>query len=163
MKDLDIKSTPCSLQNTMSTFFHFAFAVPLAAQLFSLVKEAAHPTELKTSMSKESLSTFDHFPLLGRICVTPGLDVEKLTKYGYADPSSFYMGVSRFNDSILGWSGHMENGSVFSIKGKKLDELREGLPFHSFPKYRHCLDGGGLTIAWIFVKDLSTCTEGPQW
>ena len=107
----------------MSTFFHFAFVVPLAAQLFSLVKEAAHPTELKTSMSKESLSTFDHFPLLGRICVTPGLDVEKLTTYGYADPSSFYMGVSRFNDSILGWSGHMENGSVFSIKGKTLDEL----------------------------------------
>ena len=123
MKDLDIKSTPCSLQSTMSTFFHFAFVVPLAAQLFSLGKEAAHPTELKTSMSKESLSTFDHFPLLGRICVTPGLDVEKLTAYGYADPSSFYMGVSRFNDSILGWSGHMENGSVFSIKGKKLDEL----------------------------------------
>ncbi len=22
--------------------------------------------------------------------------------------------------------------------------------------------GGGLTLAWIFVKDLSTCTEGPQ-
>ena len=22
--------------------------------------------------------------------------------------------------------------------------------------------GGGLTLVWIFVKDLSTCTEGPQ-
>ena len=119
MKDLD-KSTLCSLPKCMSLFFHLAFAIPLAAQLFSLVKEAANPTELKTSMSKESLSSFEVFPLLGRLCVKPGLDVAKLTSYGYADPSSFYMGVSRFNDSVLGWSGHMENGSVFSIKGKNV-------------------------------------------
>ena len=119
MKDLD-KSTLCSLPKCMSLFFHLAFAIPLAAQLFSLVKEAANPTELKTSMSKESLSSFEVFPLLGRLCVKPGLDVKKLTSYGYVDPSSFYMGVSRFNDSVLGWSGHMENGSVFSIKGKNV-------------------------------------------
>merc|ERR1712032_1543021 len=86
MKDLD-KSAACSLPKCMSLFFHLAFAIPLAAQLFSLVKEAANPTELKTSMSKESLSSFEAFPLLGRICVKPGLDVAKLTSYGYADPS----------------------------------------------------------------------------
>ena len=40
--------------------------------------------------------------------------------------------------------------------------VREGLPYHSFPKSRHFLDGGGLTLALIFLKDLSTCTEGPQ-
>ena len=121
MKDLDVyTSTGSSMQKYLSAFFHLAFAVPLAAQLFSLVREAANPTELKTSMSKESLSTFETFPLLGRICVRPGLDVEKLAAFGYSDPSSFYMGVSRFNDSVLGWSGHMENGSVFSIKGRKV-------------------------------------------
>ena len=114
-------STGCSMQKYMSGFFHLAFAVPLAAQLFSLVREAANPTELKTSMSKESLSTFETFPLLGRICVKPGLDVEKLAAFGYANPSSFYMGVSRFNDSVLGWSGHRENGSVFSNRGRKVN------------------------------------------
>ena len=119
MKDGDM-STGCSMQKYMSGFFHLAFAIPLAAQLFSLVREAANPTELKTSMSKESLSTFETFPLLGRICVKPGLDVEKLAAFGYANPSSFYMGVSRFNDSVLGWSGHMENGSVFSNRGRKV-------------------------------------------
>ena len=40
--------------------------------------------------------------------------------------------------------------------------LREGCPEQKLPKYRHCRNGGGLTLAWIFVKDLSTCTEGPQ-
>ena len=42
------------------------------------------------------------------------------------------------------------------------DPLREGLLDQKVPKYRHCLNGGGLTLACIFVKDLSTCTEGPQ-
>ena len=38
--------------------------------------------------------------------------------------------------------------------------FREGMPDQKFPKYRHCLDGrGGLIHAWIFLKDLSTCTE----
>ena len=40
--------------------------------------------------------------------------------------------------------------------------LREGLLVQKVPKCRHCLNGGGLTHAWIFVMDLSTCTEGPQ-
>ena len=42
-------------------------------------------------------------------------------------------------------------------------QVREGLPDQMLPKFRHCLNGGGgLTLTWIFVKDLSTCTEGPQ-
>ena len=120
MKDLDT-STTCCQERYVTAFFYAVFAIPLAAQLFSLVQEATHPTELKTTMKKESLSTFDDFPLLGRICVKTGLDIEKLGYYGYSDPSGFYMGVSRFNDSIFGWSGHMENGSVFPVKGKYLD------------------------------------------
>ena len=120
MKDLDTSATYCQ-QSYITALFYAVFAIPLAAQLFSLVQEATHPTELKTTMKKESLSTFDDFPLLGRICVKTGLDIEKLGYYGYFDPSGFYMGVSRFNDSIFGWSGHMENGSVFPVKGKYLD------------------------------------------
>ena len=96
MKDPDT-STACFQHKYITAFFYAAFAIPLAAQLFSLVQEAAQPTELKTTMNKESLSTFDDFPLLGRICVKTGLDVKKLRYYGYSDPSGFYMGVSRFN------------------------------------------------------------------
>ena len=72
MKDPDT-STACFQHKYITAFFYAAFAIPLAAQLFSLVQEAAHPTELKTTMKKESLSTFDDFPLLGRICVNTGL------------------------------------------------------------------------------------------
>ena len=119
MKDPDT-SAACFQHKYITAFFYAAFAIPLAAQLFSLVQEAAQPTELKTTMNKESLSTFDDFPFLGRICVKTGLDIEKLGYYGYSDPSGFYMGVSRFNDSIFGWSGHMENGSVTDLTAELL-------------------------------------------
>ena len=50
----------------------------------------------------------------------------------------------------------------FSSSARKLGNVREGCRDQKLPKYRHCLNGGGLTLAWIFVKDLSTCTEGSQ-
>ena len=41
--------------------------------------------------------------------------------------------------------------------------LKDGRLDQMFPKYRHCLyEGGGLTTAWTFLKDLSTYTEGSQ-
>ena len=117
MKDLDMPTTFCQ-QRHITAFFYAAFTIPMAVQLLSLGQEAVHPTELKTTMNKESLSTFDDFPLLARICVKTGLNIKKLRDYGYSDLNSFYMGVSRYNDSIFGWSGHMENGSVFPVEGR---------------------------------------------
>ena len=119
MKDLDT-SAACFQRKCITAFFYAVFAISLAAQFFTLVQEAGHPTELKTTMNKEPLSTFDDFPLLGRICVKNGLDVKKLRYSGYSDPSGFYMEVSRYNDSIFGWSGHMENGSVTDLTAELL-------------------------------------------
>ena len=117
MMDLDTPTTFCQ-QKHITAFFYATFTIPMAVQLFFLVQEAVHPTELKFTMNIQSLSTFDDFPLLARICVKTGLNVSKLRQYGYSDPNSFYMGVSRYNDSIFGWSGHMENGSVYPVEGR---------------------------------------------
>ena len=68
MKDLDMPTTFCQ-QRHITAFFYAAFTIPMAVQLLSLGQEAVHPTELKTTMNKESLFTFDDFPLLARICV----------------------------------------------------------------------------------------------
>ena len=34
-------------------------------------------------------------------------------KYGYKDVYDYFEGKSIFNNSIIGWSGHMKNGSTF--------------------------------------------------
>ena len=62
------------------------------------------------------------------------------------------------------WTGTHGSLQLADSNGNLVMPLKEGLPVQLIPKYRHCLNGGGggLTLAWIFVKDLSTCTEGPQ-
>ena len=40
---------------------------------------------------------------------------EKMYKEaGYDTVFRFYTGTSMFNDSVVGWLGHMENGSTYS-------------------------------------------------
>ena len=34
-------------------------------------------------------------------------------KYGYKDVYDYFEGKSIFNNSVIGWSGHMKNGSTF--------------------------------------------------
>ena len=71
--------------------------------------------------------------------------------------------ISRHNPCIGHHSLYLNSEGIFFhflalwISG----EIREGLMYHSISKYNAWM-GGSLTLAWIFFKDLSTCTEGPQ-
>ena len=58
--------------------------------------------------------------------------------------------------------GDKLNQNFGSLVPFGIRDLREGLPVQKVPKYRHCLNGGGSDPCLDFVKDLSTCTEGPQ-
>ena len=47
------------------------------------------------------------------------LEIEKYQKAGYFSIHRFFSGTSMFNESVIGWLGHMENGSTYdSIEGK---------------------------------------------
>ena len=71
--------------------------------------------------------------------------------------------ISRHNPCIGHHSLYLNSEGIFFhflalwISG----EIREGLMYHSISKYNAWM-GGSLTLAWIFFRDLSTCTEGPQ-
>ena len=41
------------------------------------------------------------FPLLTRICVSPGFDMEALLKAGYNSTNSYFSGKSRFNHDFM--------------------------------------------------------------
>ena len=50
------------------------------------------------------------------------LENEKYKKAGYIDNRKFFSGTSMYNDSVVGWLGHMENGSTYnSLEGKLLN------------------------------------------
>ena len=70
------------------------------------------------------------------------------------------------NNNLWISSWRPSNHSRFQLFGifrkfPKLFPYGRGCRIRSSQNCRHCLDwgGGGLTPAWIFLKDLSTCTE----
>ena len=49
------------------------------------------------------------------------LDDEKYKKVGYKNPSRFFSGTSIHNESVVGWLGHMKNGSTYnSLEGRNI-------------------------------------------
>ena len=59
------------------------------------------------------------FPILFRICLFENKDkAERFAKYGYKDINGYFLGVNKYNSSIVGWKGHSINGSAaWSVEG----------------------------------------------
>ena len=57
--------------------------------------------------------------LVFKICLSDFSDKMKKTyeKYGYENEEHMYLGWSRYNESVQGWSGHKPDGGHFNVKG----------------------------------------------
>ena len=54
------------------------------------------------------------FPLIFKICITPGFNHTELKALGYRNSLEYLGGISRFNKSIVGWAGHTDDDKVAS-------------------------------------------------
>ena len=55
------------------------------------------------------------FPLSFLICIDQIVnDTTKYREVGYNNVYRFYIGESRHNESVIGWRGHMINGSKYN-------------------------------------------------
>ena len=77
-----------------------------------------HPKLPDIRIYKTDLNSID-FPLVFKMCVTESHDSNKrYANVGYAHAFDFFKGVSRYNKSFNGWSGHRIDGStIASVKG----------------------------------------------
>ena len=68
---------------------------------------------------KTELQSID-FPLIFKMCVAETRNsTARYTSVGYENAYDFFKGVSMYNKSLYGWSGHYKNGStIASVKGK---------------------------------------------
>ena len=58
------------------------------------------------------------FPLTIKVCISPGFNDTMLKEVGYEDTFDYFMGVSRFNQSVFGWAGHTNTSeSVGNVSG----------------------------------------------
>ena len=126
--------------------FLFCFSV-FSIQLFNLLKSWVSPTTTNTYVEEVPLENMD-FPLDIILCVRPGMKTEALGDLGYRDATSFSMGASMFNQSLVGWGGHDDKGKGLKSAKEVLNLVRpswtEKLPVltknlsldHQFPECR---------------------------
>ena len=92
--------------------------VSFLAHILSIMKEEIIPTQTYTRFEKNCLNNID-FPVILKICIKPSCNEEEIAKFGFKGLWGYFMGQSIFNETIYGWAGHRENGSVFStVQGK---------------------------------------------
>ena len=106
--------TPLMVINT------FCFAAFLT-QLFYVGIGQLSPSKPLTTVEKLILSEIE-FPVVFKICVYKDTNEEEtFKKIGYQDLEGYFIGQSIFNNSVIGWAGHKENGDAFgTVEGKLL-------------------------------------------
>ena len=58
--------------------------------------------------------TIKDFPVVFKICITPGFDAKNLKFVGYSSVYNYFAGESRHNSSLIGWAGHTQEGTVLT-------------------------------------------------
>ena len=89
----------------------------VGSQLEQIIK---HPKLPEIIMNYKNIRDVD-MPLSFLVCLTiknPELRDQKFKDAGYNNIHSFFAGRNMHNDSIVGWFGHMKNGSTYnSLEG----------------------------------------------
>ena len=99
-----------SLSKWSTRFVYFICSIILLVQIRLISYAYFWPEKMSTVLIKEDLKSII-FPVIFRVCVIPGIDKEMVSKAGYNN-YGYFVGMSRFNSSVLGWTGHSEDGSM---------------------------------------------------
>ena len=113
----DIMTTILSkrIKASVNFFLAVAFIIHISYIFYFIV----YPTLPEIKNYKKQLNEIE-FPIAFQLCVEERANsTKRYNQVGYSDAWTFFYGQSKFNSSIYGWAGHMENGSTFeSTQGK---------------------------------------------
>ena len=96
---------------------HTCFSLAFLIQVFIIVDDLLNPTETTTSIEEKKL---EELPILFKICINPGFNIDKVREEGYSDISRYFLGESQFNNTNYGWAGHSNtsNETTSSARGE---------------------------------------------
>ena len=99
----------------LTYFLNFIFILTFIIHVSFLVHDLAYPQYPEVHVFKNKLENIE-FPLTFRLCLNEDSDLQnnRYKKFGYSHEGSFFRGVSMYNSSNIGWSGHTENGSIIA-------------------------------------------------
>ena len=95
------------IRRTFTLFFTSAFLF----QLYNIIHESVYPSGTVTNMEEKS-TAYDR--VVFQICPEPAFHQTALQELGYDSTYDYFLGRSRFNSSIYGWSGHTKNNTIIS-------------------------------------------------
>ena len=90
---------------------HAGCFIAFTVQMMILASSQIYPSETVSHLEEKTLDSIE-FPVLFKICIKPAFNISELHKSGYKSIWSYFVGESRYNNSIFGWAGHTENGSI---------------------------------------------------
>ena len=96
------------------------FLIALCIHVFFITYSMIHPSIPTIKIYEKSLSEIE-FPISIKLCALEDTesDVMRHNTSGYERNFRFFLGQSMFNKSLIGWSGHTQDGSFLgSVKGK---------------------------------------------
>ena len=87
---------------------HSCCFIAFTVQIVQLVVNQTDPAHTVSSTSKKTITAGKY--LVFKICMKPGFDETNLHEASYSSPAGFFFGKSWFNDSLVGWVRHINEG-----------------------------------------------------
>ena len=106
------------VKRNFTNFVHIICLLIFLVQICWITFAFIWPDTFNTVSYKEELDK-NEFPVHIQVCVIPGFDDKQLLNAGYAN-HNFFKGMSRFNSSVYGWTGHYrQRQGNLSAEGEK--------------------------------------------
>ena len=107
---------------TLWILANFVCTAILTVQLGHVLEGYIKPTITRTWEEEVPLQDID-FPVVIKICVVPGFNQTALYEVGYDGTWNYFLGQSKFNDSVIGWAGHTVDSGTIGTAGEILAKV----------------------------------------
>ena len=105
-------------------FLNSCCLIAFLVQIAFITYENIKPEHPVTETYRQDLNEME-FPVIFKVCVIPGFDASAMKREGYSGATGFVDGKNLFNDSVLGWGGHVEDvGKPKSSNGNNIFYIR---------------------------------------
>ena len=126
---LQLKSSVLStlfIMNKFNLFLNIALMIACSVHVSNILRDSMFPELPNVKHYENDLNNIE-FPITFKFCfMASDTNRERrnwiFKKFGYNSIVQFFRGQSMFDKSLVGWSGHTENGTTMtSTEGKKLE------------------------------------------
>ena len=109
------------LRNNLSQIISIVLIISCVVHVMFIFHKNSNPAIPEIIIETKKIMDVN-MPLLFIFCLRNTntlLENDKYRKAGYGNIQRFFSGTSMYNESVIGWLGHMKNGAAFdSLEGR---------------------------------------------